>query len=168
MNPMFRFVLTALATLAMFPAISHAATKDQLVAYRMVDIPHREHGYGTVKPTVLTSDAERTAFLKAAKAKGGWNGYDAFHNSLTNTKIMWDCQAIVLLPHWEGSGSIQVKARPPLLGNDILTVPVSRSQPGMGTSDMAYYLFGVVVDKQQVKQVILAPDRRDPVTVKIP
>lgn len=160
----------AVMTLSVLPATFAAKAEMEEAAkapYRFADIPMREHGYNQVKAMALTSADDLKAFLATAKNQSGWNRFEEFSKGLIAAKVDWENESLVLLPHWEGSGSIQVKIGTPSMKDDSLTIPLSRSQPGMGTADMAYYLVAVVVERETFNEVILAPARRDAVSVEM-
>ena len=67
----------------------------------------------------------------------------------------------MLLRHSEGSGSTQVKFHKPLLNQRVVNIKITRVEPEVGTSDMAYYCFAVVVSKAKVDKInVLIQDKK--------
>ncbi|HYF51211.1 MAG TPA: hypothetical protein VEJ63_17480 [Planctomycetota bacterium] len=119
--------------------------------YRSIDVPQQEHGYQNFESKVIKTQAELDAFLK--NPGEAWNERKKFEEGLKAPKIDFEKEALVLLRHTEGSGSVQVTFEKPKLEGTTLKCKVSRKEPEIGTADMAYYTFALVVDKTKVKKV---------------
>jgi hypothetical protein len=147
-----------LLTLAFTFILGANAEEKKAESFKQIPIPKREHGYSNFKSVVISTKAELKAFLKTkAKAEAmGWNAEKKFIEALDAAKIDFSKQALVLLRHTEGSGSVQVTPGKATLAHGKLTLPVARKAPDMGTADMAYYCFALAVNKATVKQVELA------------
>ena len=134
------------------------ATNEGPEPFRIVPIQPREHGYSTFESIAIRSESELDAFLKDTAKKIGWNHRQVFEDALLNAKVDFSKEALVLLRHTEGSGSVKVDFETPVLkGRNLLCEIKGRPIPDGfgGTGDMAYYCFAVVVSKEQVNQVEL-------------
>jgi hypothetical protein len=81
-----------------------------------------------------------------------------FVDMLLEAKVDFSKEALVLLRHSEGSGSVKVTFETPVLTDRNLHCEIRGHlfPPGYGgTADMAYYCFAVAVSKAQVSQVEL-------------
>ena len=146
-------------------------------SFRTIPIPIREHGYNTFESIVLTSPKDLDSFLKDTITKGGWNDRQGFEDALLNAKLDFSKEALVLLRHSEGSGSIKVTFETPVLKDRTLVCEIQgrRVPPGYGvTLDMAYYCFALAVSKAHVTQVELqatqggfSPRRLPPIVLPI-
>jgi hypothetical protein len=162
MKRFFSMLLTLVAALSFAPAAELS------VAFRRVDIPLREHGYFSLQSSVIRSAEELQALLDAQAENTGWNNPEGFRKALLAADIDWQTEALVLLLHSESSGSIRIHLGEPVLKDGTLTLPLARKQPqGFGTADMAGYAFALVLNRQQVQKVILAPEGRDPTAVTL-
>jgi hypothetical protein len=127
-------------------------------AFRIIPILTREHGYNNFASIVFTSKKDLDSFLKDTPTQHGWNNRQQFEDALLDAKVDFSKEALVLLRHSEGSGSVQVTFETPVLqGRNLLCVIRGRPIPPgyLGTGDMAYYCFAVAVSKAQVSQVEL-------------
>ena len=133
------------------------STDQSTQAFRTLPILKRENGYSTFESIAIQSQNELDSFLKET-AKVGWNHRGVFENTLRDANIDFSKEALVLFRHTEGSGSVQVEFKTPVLqGRKLLLeiegIPIP---PGYGgTADMAYYCMAVVVSKAHVNQVEL-------------
>ena len=140
--------------------LSHAGqfTDESTQSFRVIPIPNRENGYSNFASIVLMSKKDLDSFLTDTSTQIGWNNRQKFEDALRNAKLDFTKEALVLLRHTEGSGSVQVKFDRPILRDgkllcEIRGIPIP---PGyLGTADMAYYCFAVAVSKSQVTQVEL-------------
>ena len=106
---------------------------------------------------MITSQKELDSFLADSRQRG-WNGRQAFEDALVNAKLDFSKEALVLLRHTEGSGSVRVAFETPVLSDRNLLCKIEGRPipPGYGgTADMAYYCFAVAVSKAQVSKVEL-------------
>jgi len=122
--------------------------------FRMVDIPKEEHGYGdNLNSMVIRSKVELDVLLEQVSKQEHWNRKKEFVEALKKAQIDFDKEALVLLRHTEGSGSIQVTFETPVLQKGNLLCTLKRDVPEVGTADMAYYGFALAVNKS-VKAVV--------------
>lgn len=126
--------------------------------FRIIPIPTRENGYGNFASIVFTSQKDLDSFLRDTSTQSGWNHRQKFEDALLDAKVDFNKEALVLLRHSEGSGSIKVTfERPVLKDRKVLCEIRGRPiPPGYGgTTDMAYYCFALAVSKADVSQVEL-------------
>ena len=134
------------------------STNPKTQSFRIIPILKRENGYGNFESIAFVSKDELDSFLKNTAKQMGWNNRQEFEDALGNAKVDFTKEALVLLRHDEGSGSVQVTFAPPLLQDRRLICKITgkRFPPGYGgTMDMAYYSFAVVVLKAAVTEVEL-------------
>jgi hypothetical protein len=127
-------------------------------SFRIIPIPKSEHGYSNFASIAIMSKNEMDSFLKDTSKQIGWNNRQEFEASLRNAKLDFTKEALVLLRHTEGSGSVKVTFETPILQNRKLLCEIQGRPfpPGYGgTADMAYYCFAVVVSKSDVSQIEL-------------
>jgi hypothetical protein len=122
-------------------------------SFRVIPIPKRG-GYSNFESIVLMSKDNLDSFLKDTSTRVS----PEFVDALLNAKLDFTKEALVLLRHTEGSGSIQVTFETPILQGRRLLCEI-RGKPlppgSLGTADMAYYCFAVAVSKAHVSQVEL-------------
>lgn len=145
-------------------------------SFRIIPIPTREYGYNNFASIAFMSQNELDAFLKK-QSKQIWNKRQAFEDALLNAKVDFSKEALVLLRHTEGSGSVKVTFETPVLQGRNLVCEIKGRPipPGFGgTGDMAYYCFAVAVSKAHVSQVELqavqggfSARRLDPIVLPI-
>ena len=131
---------------------------DSTQSFRTIPIPKRENGYSNFASVAFVSKAALDSFLADTSTQIGWNNRQEFGDALLNAKIDFSKEALVLLRHTEGSGSVQVTFETPILKDRHLLCEIRGRPipPGYGgTTDMAYYCFAVAVSKAQVSQVEL-------------
>ena len=107
---------------------------------------------------VFMSKKDLDSFLTEQSRQIGWNHRQGFEDALLNAKVDFSKEALVLLRHTEGSGSVKVTFETPILKdrNLICEIQGKPIPPGYGgTGDMAYYCFAVAVSKAHVSQVEL-------------
>lgn len=127
-------------------------------SFRVIPIPAREHGYYTFESIVIRSQKDLDSFLTDRSRRGGWNRKHAFEDALLNAKLDFSKEALVLLRHTEGSGSVKVAFETPVLRDRTLHCEINGKPipPGYGgTADMAYYCYAVAVSKAHVSKVEL-------------
>ena len=130
---------------------------DSASSFRIIPIPTRENGYSKFASMVFMSKKDLDSFLTKT-THVGWNKRQAFEDALLNAKLDFSKEALVLLRHSEGSGSVKVAFETPILDDRNLLCEIRGTPipPGFGgTGDMAYYCFAVAVSKAQVSQVEL-------------
>ena len=132
-------------------------TNQSTQSFRIIPIPKRG-GYSNFESIVLMSKNDLDSFLTDASMQIGWSNKQEFEDALLNAKLDFSKEALVLLRHTEGSGSVQVTFETPILQGTNLLCEIRGKPipPGYGgTADMAYYCFAVAVSKAQVRQVEL-------------
>jgi len=128
-------------------------TNKSTQSFRIIPIPKRG-GYGNFGSIVLLSKHDMDSFLKKTSRHLG----QEFEDALRNAKLDFTEEALVLLRHTEGSGSVQVVFETPILQDRKLLCQIRGKPipPGYGgTADMADYCFAVAVYKSHVSQVEL-------------
>jgi len=122
---------------------------------RTIPIPKREHGYSNFDSTVIASQGGLDKFLKTTSKKDdmGWNDRTGFEKALAQAKIDFSREALVLLRHTEGSGSVRIGFRPPRVDKKRVICRIDRKEPEVGTADMAYYCFALAVPKAVISEV---------------
>ena len=144
----------------LFAILSSAGqlTNKSTQSFRIIPIPNREHGYDNFASIVLMTEKDLDSFLTDTSAQIGWNNRQEFEDALRNAKLDFTQEALVLLRHTEGSGTVQVTFETPILQDGKLRCEIRGKSipPGYGgTADMAFYCFAVAVSKSQVSQVEL-------------
>ena len=127
-------------------------------SFRIIPIPAREHGYNNFSTVAFMSQEDLDSFLNDTSKQMGWNSRQHFEDALLDAKLDFSKEALVLLRHTEGSGSVQVTFETPFLRDRNLLCEIKGQpiQPGYaGTADMAYYCFAVAVSKKEVSNVVL-------------
>src|SRR5258705_4212888 len=119
--------------------------------FRVIPIPKRG-GYSNFESIVLMSEHDMDSFLRKTATHVG----QEFEDALLNAKLDFSKEALVLLRHTEGSGSVQVTFETPILQGTRLLCEIRGKPPqGLGTADLASYCFAVAVSKAQVSEVEL-------------
>ena len=115
-------------------------------SFRIIPIPKRETGYSNFESVAIMSKNDMDSFLRDTSKQIGWCNRQEFEGALRNAKLDFSEEALVLLRHTEGRGSVQVTFETPILQDRKLLCEI-RGRPirGSGTGDMAYYCFAVVV-----------------------
>ncbi len=136
---------------------------------RRIPIPKREHGYSNFDSTVIASQDSLDVFLKTESKveKMSWNNRLDFDKALVVAKVDFDKEALVLLRHTEGSGSVQVDFRTPAVEGKKVICRIDRKEQEMGTADMAYYCFALAVAKSAVTEVELRIPGREAIILPI-
>ena len=148
MNSWMPAALVLLAAPALFQAPAQ-----EVKVFRVLGVPAQEHGYGNFKSQVIASQNQFDAFVKLMKTQSGWNERDRFLKVLSEAKLDFANELLVLIRQTEGSSSIRVTFGVPELRGDRLVCPIHREVPRAGDLDMAYYCFAVAVKKGKAKQV---------------
>jgi hypothetical protein len=124
--------------------------------FRFVPIPRQEHGYSNFDSLVIRSAQELDEFFSRRSIAEGmsWNTRDKFEESIRESRLDYARESLVLIRHTEESGSVQVSFGVQQVKSSVLQCSIHREEPtGMGTTDMAYYCFGLAVLKQKVKKI---------------
>jgi hypothetical protein len=133
-------------------------TNKSTQAFRIIPIQKRENGYSNFASIAFMTQNDLDSFLSDTSAQIGWNNRQEFEDALRNAKLDFTQEALVLLRHSEGSGTVRVTFETPILQDGKLLCEIRGKSipPGYGgTADMAYYCFAVAVSKSQVSQVEL-------------
>jgi hypothetical protein len=134
--------------------------------FRIIDIPKRDIGYSYLDSMVINSREDFAAFLREILEQLYWNNKQVFAGALLSAQVNFDQEALVLLRHDEGSGSVQVSFETPVLQEKTLLCEIrGKLLTGGGTFDMANYCYALVVSKSLVNQVQVnavagSPERR--------
>ena len=123
--------------------------------YRRLEIQERENGYSNLKTMAVLSKDQLDGLLKqVADTSQHWRTAQKFTQALTEPKIDFATEALVLLCHDEGSGSVQVEFQKPLFVAHRLVCKIKRVPPsGVGTADMAYYAYALVIKRVDIETV---------------
>jgi hypothetical protein len=151
-----KLVLCCLVLALLFSPVQ--SINETAQSFRIIPIPARENGYGNFKTIALKSQKDLDSFLKDTRTQSGWNHRQKFEDALLTARIDFSKEALVLLRHTEGSGSVKVGFETPLLKDrnllcEIRGIPIPEGYGGTG--DVAYYCYAVVVSKAHVSQVEL-------------
>lgn len=157
-------LLFCCVTLAMFHP--HVLNNQSGSSFRTINIHQREIGYNYFDSMAITSSQDFNAFLEEVSQQLYWNNKQDFVDALRKAQIDFNQEALVLLRHDEGSGSVHVSFKTTVLQDKTLLCEI-RGEPlrGLGTADMAYHCFALAVSKSLVNKVQLnevvglGPDR---------
>jgi len=133
-------------------------SNERAQSFRIIPIQKGEIGYSNFASRVFMSKNDLDSFLKDASTQTGWNNRQEFEDALHSANVDFTKEALVLLRHTEGSGSVQVTFETPILQDGRLLCEIQGRPipPGYaGTADMAYYCFAVAVSKSAVSEVEL-------------
>jgi hypothetical protein len=148
-------ILLCWLLLAMLLPVGQSTT-ESTQAFRTIEILKRENGYGNFESIAFMSGEDLESFLKKVALQPGWNHKGEFVDALISAHVDFGKEALVLLRHTEGSGSVKVAFEAPVLKDKKLLCQIVGTPipPGYGgTGDMAYYCMAVVVSRAQVSQV---------------
>jgi len=97
-------------------------------SFRVVEIPKREHGYSNFDSVVISSQTMLDSFLKETSFQEnmGWNNREDFEEALNNDAVDFGQEALALLRHTEGSGSIEVTFETPVFSGEKLLCRITR------------------------------------------
>jgi hypothetical protein len=142
----------------LLPILFHMgqSTNRSTQPFRTISIQKKENGYRNFESVAFTFQRDLDSFLKETSTQIGWNNRQEFEAALRNAKVDFTEEALVLLRHTEGSGSVQVTFETPVLEDRKLLCKIRGRPipPGHGgTTDMAYYCLAVAVSKSAVSQV---------------
>lgn len=133
---------------ALFKSQSHSP-------FRVIDLRQREIGYNSFDSMAITNREDFETFLRDISQSSYWNDKQAFLDALINAQIDFNREALLLLRHDEGSGSVKVIFETPVLRERTLFCEIRGHLTTAGTADMAYYCFALAVPKSSVNQVQL-------------
>lgn len=131
-------------------------------AFRRIAIAQRVHVYSFLETAAIGSLVDLRAYIaQRAESVDPSHYFDylreavrLFGDSLEATVDFSD-EALVLLPHTEGSGSIGVVLGSPVLDAGTMKLALQRTVPQVLTADMAYHCFAFAVKKAEVQRVEL-------------
>jgi len=149
MKFVMKFVMLSVLGVAAMGAFGLAPGQEPK-AFRLIDIPAREHGYGNFKSRVIVSQKQFDTFVKAVQGQQGWNNRPAFLAALTAAKMDFSKEALVLIRQSEGSGSNRVSFASPHLKSGKLVCTIQREIPEIGTDDLADYCFALAATRSNV------------------
>ena len=86
--------------------------------------------------------------------------YDNCMKELSDAKMNFQQEALVLLRQTESSGSIGVWLETEFTSSKRLICKIQRSVPEVGTCDMAIHMFALIFQKEQVSQIELWADNQ--------
>ena len=124
-------------------------------SFRTINIHQREIGYNYFDSMAITSSQDFKAFLQEINQQLYWNNRQAFVDALLKAEVDFNQEALVLLRHDEGSGSVRVSLETPALQDRTLLCEIRGELSGAGTADMAYHCFALAVSKSLVNKVQL-------------
>ncbi|MES2354610.1 MAG: hypothetical protein V4568_09455 [Pseudomonadota bacterium] len=129
--------------------------KDAVKEFRLIPVPTKDHGYSNFQSMIIRSQQELDAVMEALGRKEmGWNNLAGFSKPIQGAAIDFNKEALVLIRHTENSGAVEVAVEQPRMNGLVLVWSIKRKQAsGVGTADMAYYGYSVVVLKEKVRQV---------------
>lgn len=131
----------------------------KLEGIRVIDIPFREHGYRNLEPQVIRTQEEWKEFAdEIIWQQRSWNKWSEFIDAVQDAKIDFGKEALVLLRHTEGSGSIDVQFRPPRMSGKTMTCNVVTKTPELCTGDVAEYCVAYAVATEHVECVEMFVD----------
>jgi hypothetical protein len=160
--------ITGLITLS-FGIVSRDHKEESVSGFRVIPISDYEHGYSNFESMVLLTRAELDTFLEGTSLQAGmrWNGREPFLKAIGAARLDFAREALVLIRHTEGSGSVQIVFDPPHLDQMTLVCTIRRHEPGIGTADMAYYCYALAVSRKNVTQVQVRVEGRSPVILPV-
>jgi len=133
----------------------------KLDGIREIYIPFRENGYRNIEAQVIRSQQEWKGFVdEIIGQERSWNERSEFIDAVEVAKIDFVKEALVLLRHTEGSGSIEVQFRPPRMAGKTMTCNVVTKTPRLCTADVADYCVAFAVATENVERVEMFVDGR--------
>ena len=128
----------------------------------------REHGYHNFETMVIDSDTAHDTFVTSLLPQSSWGDKETFMSAMNTLQIDYTKENLLLYRHTEGSGSIVVTPQLPYMDGANVTIVIDRDVPGVGTADMAYYLYAYRVSKMVPQVVFSVDEQRIPVTNSAP
>jgi hypothetical protein len=126
---------------------------------RKIQVPEAEHGYKHSRSQVINSQDLLDKYLADVAREDGWNDRTTFLRAISDAKVDFSTEVLVLIRHTEASGSIRVRLRLSVGNGGVLTAAIHREVPHGLTADMAYYCFIMVVKRDRAKRVeVLSQD----------
>lgn len=156
--------LVALTLLAFFSMNANSQAADEV---RVIAIPARENGYSNFETMVIASQADLDQFVKKVASQPGWNEPANFTKAITEAKLDFAKEVLVLIRRDEGSGSVQVTFHKPVVEGKKAICKIDRKVPEIGTADMAFYCHALAVTKDGPTEVELQVQGGQPVTIPL-
>ena len=164
---MKKHICSAVLTLCVFLSMNtHSQSADD-AAVRAVAVPTRENGYSNFETTVIASKADLDQFLKKVAAQPGWNDQAGFSKAITEAKLDFSKELLVLIRRDEGSGSVQVTFHKPVVEGKKVVCKIDRKLPEIGTADMAFYCHALAVAKDGPSEIELQVQGGQPVNIPL-
>lgn len=151
-----QIIISLLLLFAALPVFAENAR-----GFRVLDIPKEEDGYQFLESQVFGSHEQFDIFLKNVESQEYWNNKADFLKVMEKAKVDFSNEALVLIRHTEGSGSTQVSFPECQLQGEKLVCKIQRISPEAGTADMAFYCFGLIVEKGEVKQIEIWTNKKN-------
>ncbi len=141
-------------TLAMliYPGVSNNQSGS---AFRTINIHQKVSGANYFESMAITSSEDFKAFLEEITQDPRWTHPEVFVDALLEAQIDFNEEALVLLRHDEGAGSVRVSFETPVLQGRTLLCEIRGELHGIGTANMAYHCFALAVSKSLVDTVQL-------------
>lgn len=129
------------------------AADSPLDGVRRLPIPVRDGVYEEFETTTFTSDKGLKDFIQKGGKEYEWAAkyWEAFAKTLTDAKVDFKTQALVLVRHSEASGSVRVRFELIEEKDGVLRATIRRKEPSLGTCDMAYYCWGYVMPRERAE-----------------
>ena len=144
------------------PITKALPAKSANVLFRTLAVPHREHLYNEIPHSVvIDSQAALESFLEFLPKPTDIPkhhhdpGWARVRKEISDQRIDFSFQRLVVLKHVEGSGSIRVQFGAPSLEDDAVVFPVESTSPTAVTADMAYYAHVGVLDDHLKSQLVV-------------
>lgn len=120
-----------------------------------IEIPFREHGYSEFPSKLITTQESLDTFLAQVGNVNAWNSKTDFLEKIQNENIDFTKYNLLFYRITETSGSVTVDVKNDamrLVNNEVI-ITIAKSEPSMGTTDMAYYAVAYRVSKS-LKSVV--------------
>lgn len=86
-------------------------------------------------------------------------------DGIAKAAVDFENEVLILVRHTEGSGSVGVAFKTPIVMLKTLVCKIERKEPEVRTADMAYYCFALAVSKSVVQEVVLEIAGREPLVL---
>ncbi len=154
-------VFCALMPMLSLTAIAENAPKTpkKQSPFQVIAIADQVGQYLANKPVVIRSKDDVKRLVVGAKGNPVYKPKEALKQELDavieRSKVDFSKQALVLLPHYEGSISYRVLFQQPELKKGTLKCRISRERPEDGTEEdiAASYCFALIVNRSQINKV---------------
>lgn len=164
---MKKHIWSVALTLFVFLSMHTRSQSADDAAVRAVAVPARENGYSNFETTIIASKTDLDQFLKKIADQPGWNDQAGFTKTITEAKLDFTKELLVLIRRDEGSGSVQVTFHKPVVEGKKVVCKIDRKVPEMGTADMAFYCHALAVAKDGPTEIELQIQGGQPVTIPL-